>query len=165
MRRRTTKKKKTDEAASKAAANRVLAVFAIALSAASLHASAQTWRCGNTYSDQPCEGGRTVKVEDGRSDADRQASEDATRRNERNAGRLTRSRQLLEREALDRRGPTTFDAGRFASDAQPLTRAEQAAQARQRKQAAEPRPTSARFNSPSAGDEVPKEAGKKKKKK
>lgn len=126
-------------------------------------ASAQTWRCGNTYSDQPCEGGRTVKVDDPRSSADRKASEDATRRNESSASRLARSRQSLEREALRQGGPTTLDAGRFASNAQPLTPAEQAAQARRRKQMAEPRPTSARFSSPSTGDEAPKETGKKKK--
>ena len=142
-----------------------MAVFAIALSAAAMDASAQTWRCGNTYSDQPCEGGRTVKVEDRRSDADRKASEDAARRNERSADRLARSRQSLEREAVGQRGPTTFDAGRFTTNAQPLTPAEKAAQARQRKHTTEPRPTSARFNSPSTGDEAPKEAGKKKKKK
>ena len=87
------------------------------------------------------------------------------RRNERSAGRLARSRQSLEREAVGQRGPTTFDAGRFTTNAQPLTPAEQAAQARQRKHTTEPRPTSARFNSPSTGDEAPKEAGKKKKKK
>ena len=165
MRRRTTKNKKTEEAATKTAATRVMAVFAIALCAAAMGASAQTWRCGNSYSDQPCEGGRTVKVDDRRSDADLKASEDAARRNERSAGRLARSRQSLEREAVGQRGPTTFDAGRFTTNAQPLTRAEQATQARQRKHTAEPRPTSARFNSPSIGDEAPKEAGKKKKKK
>ncbi|QOF77651.1 hypothetical protein [Variovorax sp. 38R] len=166
MRRRTTtKNKKTEEAATKTAATRVMAVFAIALSAASMGASAQTWRCGNSYSDQPCEGGQTVKVDDRRSDADRKASEDAARRNERSAGRLARSRQSLEREAVGQRGPTTFDAGRFTTNAQPLTPAEKAAQARQRKHTTEPRPTSARFNSPSTGDEAPKEAGKKKKKK
>jgi len=165
MRRRTTKDKKTGEAVTKTATNRVMAVFAIALCAASMGASAQTWRCGNSYSDQPCEGGRTVKVDDRRSDADRKASEDAARRNERSAGRLARSRQSLEREAVGQRGPTTFDAGRFTTNAQPLTPAEKATHARQRKHTTEPRPTSARFNSPSSGDEAPKEAGKKKKKK
>ncbi|WP_369630044.1 MULTISPECIES: hypothetical protein [unclassified Variovorax] len=157
-RRTTTKNKKT-------AGTAAIAIFSIALSAASMGASAQTWRCGNTYSDQPCEGGRTVKVDDQRSDADRKASEDATRRNEHSAGRLARHRESQAREALGRRSPTTFDAGRFATNAQPLTPAEQAAQARQRKHTAEPRPTSARFNSPSTGDEAPKDTGKKKKKK
>ncbi|QFZ83500.1 hypothetical protein GFK26_12375 [Variovorax paradoxus] len=128
-------------------------------------ASAQTWRCGNTYSDQPCEGGRTVKVDDRRNDADRKASEDAARRNERSAGRLARSRQSMEREALSQGGATTFDAGRFTTNAQPLTPAEKTAQVRQRKHMAEPRPTSARFNSPSTDDATPKETSKKKKKK
>ncbi|MDZ4357593.1 MAG: hypothetical protein U1B84_14425 [Variovorax sp.] len=139
-----------------------MAVFAIALSAASMGASAQTWRCGNAYSDQPCEGGRTVKVNDRRSDVDRKASEDAARRNERSADRLAHNRQSQEREAASQRGPTTFDAGRFATNAQPLTPAEQT---RQRKHTAEPRPTSARFNSPSTGNEAPKATGTKKKKK
>ncbi len=146
-----------------------IAIFFIACCALWTGATAQsgieTWRCGNTYADRPCDGGKTVKVDDPRSDADRRTSEDATRRNDRSAGRLARSRQSLEREALSQGSATTIDAGRFATSAQPLTPAEQAAQARQRKHTAEPRPTSARFNSPSTGDEAPKETGKKKKKK
>ena len=72
--------------------------IALVLIAASAHltmASAQnapeTWRCGNTYTDEPCKGGKAINVDDTRSEADRKASDLSTRRAEVRGDQLERS--------------------------------------------------------------------------
>ncbi|MBS0428331.1 MAG: hypothetical protein JSR41_13715 [Proteobacteria bacterium] len=59
----------------------------------------QTWRCGSSYSDQPCPDGRPVAVDDARSSADRQAQDRRTRDVQRQADAMARERSALEREA------------------------------------------------------------------
>lgn len=59
----------------------------------------QTWRCGSSYSDQPCPGGRPVAVDDARSSADRQAQDRRTRDVQRQADAMARERSALEHEA------------------------------------------------------------------
>jgi len=61
-----------------------------------------TWRCGNAYSDQPCQGGKVVNVNDPRSAADRHAADAATQRNANSASTMERDRLRLERDAADR---------------------------------------------------------------
>ena len=61
-----------------------------------------TWRCAhNSYSDQPCTGGKAIDVADPRSNADRRASDAVTRRDRAAADALERER--LQRETLARR--------------------------------------------------------------
>jgi hypothetical protein len=55
-----------------------------------------TWRCGNTYTDHPCEGGKAVNLEDVR-DADQRREADRSTRDARAAAdRLERDRLHLE---------------------------------------------------------------------
>lgn len=63
----------------------------------------QTWRCGSSYSDQPCPGGRPVAVDDTRSSADRQAQDQRTRDAQRQADAMARERRALEHEAARQR--------------------------------------------------------------
>ena len=60
------------------------------------------WRCGNSYSDQPCTGGKSVDVSDPRSATDRSAAEAATLRTASSASAMERDRVHLERDALKR---------------------------------------------------------------
>ena len=60
------------------------------------------WRCGNSYSDQPCTGGKSVDVSDPRSATDRSAAEAATQRAASSASAMERDRAYLERDALKR---------------------------------------------------------------
>jgi hypothetical protein len=63
----------------------------------------QAWRCGSSYSDQPCAGGRAVAVDDARSAADRQSQDRHTRETQRQAETMARERRALEREAAQQR--------------------------------------------------------------
>ncbi|WP_051953300.1 hypothetical protein [Xenophilus azovorans] len=72
---------------------------AVLLLAGALHLGATAgpvWRCGNAYSDRPCERGRSVEVDDSRSDEARQASEAQTRDAKRQADAMARERRQLE---------------------------------------------------------------------
>jgi len=60
------------------------------------------WRCGSTYSDQPCAGGKSVDVDDARSAADRHAANAATRHAASSASAMERDRVHLERDAVQR---------------------------------------------------------------
>lgn len=62
-----------------------------------------TWRCGSSYSDHPCPGGRPVSVDDSRSSADRQAQDRRTRDAQRQADAMARERRALEHEAARQR--------------------------------------------------------------
>ena len=71
-------------------------------------AGAATWRCGNTYSDQPCEGGKALAVDDVR-DAAQKRDADRTTRDAQAAGeRMERERQRLEKAQASR--PTLIDS-------------------------------------------------------
>lgn len=91
-------------------------------------ASTDTWRCGNAYSDQPCEGGKRIDTADPRSAENQRASEAATQRIERRADAMARERMQLENSAAGR--------GSFAVIADPRVAARKerlAQQAAQRK--------------------------------
>ena len=107
-----------------------------------------TWRCGNTYTDQPCKGGNEVKVDDSRSEADRRAADAATRRDERRADELEHSRLGREKAASEANRRATADARRNAIAERKLASAEKLQQARLRKLAAEPRKSTQTFKGP-----------------
>ncbi|HEX7866271.1 MAG TPA: hypothetical protein VF555_15055 [Variovorax sp.] len=128
--------------------------------------AAKTWRCGNTYSDQPCEGGKTVKVNDHRSDEDRRAADTGTRNNQTQADRLERSRLSLEKAAYDRDQRAAREARSAALAERRLAMAEQRERDRARKEASAPRKSSMSFSggqSAKAAGDAP--APKKKKRK
>jgi len=86
--------------------HRFIATFAMVLcvhlaGAAAAHA-AETWRCGNTYTDQPCAGGKAIDADDARSPAQVRAAESATRREQAAADRMARDRQRQEALAAGR---------------------------------------------------------------
>lgn len=78
----------------------LIAIYAHMTGAAAQTAS-ETWRCGNSYSDQPCPGGKAVEAADPRSSADRRAADADTRRDRASAEVLERDR--LRRDAVARR--------------------------------------------------------------
>lgn len=130
---------------------KTIAIFLIAccpyVSTATAQNSQGTWRCGNTYTDQPCKGGNPVNVDDARSDADRRAADAATRRNERRADDLERSRLKLDREVGERDRRAAADARRNAIAERRLASSERLQQARIRKMEREPRKSTKPFKS------------------
>lgn len=130
------------------------AIFLIAsyaqLSTATAQNSQGTWRCGNTYTDQPCKGGKEVSVDDSRSEADRRAADAATRHNERRAGELERSRLKLDRDVAERDRRAAADARRSTIAERRLAAAERLQQARIRKIEREPRKSTKPFKSAAA---------------
>ncbi|MBT2322888.1 hypothetical protein J7E62_11070 [Variovorax paradoxus] len=60
------------------------------------HAGTETWRCGNTYTDQPCQGGKAIDPDDARDAAQRREADSATREARTAADRLERDRVRLE---------------------------------------------------------------------
>ncbi|WP_097198090.1 MULTISPECIES: hypothetical protein [unclassified Variovorax] len=147
-----------------------IAIFSIAICIASMGASAQnaaqTWRCGSTYSDQPCEGGKTVKVNDHRSDEDRRAADAGTRSTQTQADRLERSRLSLEKAAYDRDQRAAREARSAALAERRLAMAEQREHDRSRKEAGAARKSSMSFsggqNAKATGD-APERKKKKRK--
>ncbi|QGW85111.1 hypothetical protein GOQ09_21905 [Variovorax paradoxus] len=127
----------------------------------------ETYRCGNTYTDRPCEGGKPVKVDDLRTDADRRASEAATHKAEVRADQLERIRLSQEKEAYERDRRSAHEARQAAVAERKLASSEQLAQARARKLASEPHKSSTRFSGASAGKPAspPDGAGSTKKRK
>lgn len=155
------KKEKDGKTVSKTAA----AIFSIAIGVCSADAAAQganTWRCGNTYSDQPCEGGRTVKVDDRRSDEDRRAADAGTRGVQTQADRMERNRLSLEKAAWERDQRAAREARSAALAERRLAMAEQKERDRARKEASAPRKSSMSFSS-SPGAEAPDRKKKKRK--
>jgi hypothetical protein len=65
------------------------------------------WRCGNTYTDRPCHG-KPLDVDDARTEAQRQAADEATRNARASAERMERERLRLEAAAA-RHGPMVID--------------------------------------------------------
>lgn len=127
-----------------------VALFFVATGAFSTGASAQegsqTWRCGNTYSDRPCEGGKTVKVEDHRSDEDRRSADAGTRSARSNADQLERSRLSLEKAAYERDSRAAREARSAAQAERRLAVAEQRERDRAAKVARKPRESSMSFS-------------------
>lgn len=133
-----------------AAGNIGLAIFLIATSACSIHASAQdaaqTWRCGNTYADRPCDGGKAVKVNDHRSEQDRRAADAGTRSAQTHADHLERTRLSQEKAAHDRDQRAAREARSAAMAERRLAMSEQRERDRARKAASEPRKSSMSFS-------------------
>jgi hypothetical protein len=98
----------------------------IACAAPAAESGTGTWRCGNTYTDQPCKGGQAVDLDDTRDDArdaSRKREADATTRDaQRTADRMERDRlrqesALAQRKAIvmeDRREPAARPDSRAA---------------------------------------------------
>jgi len=64
-------------------------------------AQAQTvYRCGNSYSQQPCPGGNAIDATDSRSPEQRKAREASVKREQRSADTLEKTRQKEETAAL-----------------------------------------------------------------
>ena len=155
------KRKKDGKTVSKTAA----AILSVAIGACSTGAAAQgtgTWRCGNTYSDQPCEGGRTVKVDDRRSDEDRRAADAGIHSAQTQADRMERSRLSLEKAAYDRDQRAAREARSAALAERRLAMAEQRERDRARKEANAPRKSSLSFSS-GPGADAPERRKKKRK--
>ncbi len=76
-------------------------------------ASAQTtaWRCGASYSDTACPGGREVVIADARTAGDRAAAADVLARDRALADRLRDERLALARENASGSGLATIGAG------------------------------------------------------
>lgn len=115
-----------------------------------------------TYSDQPWEGGKTVKVNDHRSDEDRRAADAGTRSAQTQADRLERTRLSQEKAAHDRDQRAAREARSAALAERRLAMSEQRERDRARKAASEPRKSSMSFNSKAAGD-APERKKKKRK--
>ena len=88
--------------------------------------SATAWRCGNAYSDQPCDGGKQIDTADPRSAESQRAAEAATQRIERRADAMARERMQLENSAAGRGSVTIIADPRVAARKERL--AQQAAQ-------------------------------------
>lgn len=72
------------------------------------YAGTETWRCGNTYTDQPCQGGKAIDLDDARDATQKREADGATREAMAAAGRLERERMRLE-SAQARRPPALID--------------------------------------------------------
>jgi hypothetical protein len=66
------------------------------------------WRCGNTYTDQPCPGGKAIALEDARDAAQKREADRVAREARAAADRLEAERVRLE-SAQARRAPTLID--------------------------------------------------------
>jgi hypothetical protein len=74
-------------------------VFSLALAGGGAAASQSIWRCeGNSYSSQPCSGGRLLDATDTRSDSDQRAAREVVERDRRLARDMAQDRQERERE-------------------------------------------------------------------
>ncbi|WP_177225625.1 hypothetical protein [Variovorax sp. OK605] len=163
------KKKRTGSTA--AGRRSRIAIFLIATCVCSMGVSAQnaaqTWRCGNTYADRPCDGGKTVKVEDQRSDQDRRAADAGTRSAQTHADHLERTRLTQEKAAHDRDQRAAREGRSAAMAERRLAMSEQKERERARKAASEPRKSSMSFSggpgAKAAGGDAPERKKKKRK--
>jgi len=57
---------------------------------------ASAWRCGNTYTDRPCSGGKLIEVDDARDASQKQESDEAIRNAHAAANRMESDRRRLE---------------------------------------------------------------------
>ena len=74
-------------------------ILAALLLAAGGAQAEQVWRCGSTYSQQPCAGGTPVQVEDARSAAQSQQAGKQAQRDAKTAQEMEKSRLALEAKA------------------------------------------------------------------
>ncbi|MGO4396385.1 hypothetical protein AB4Z46_34065 [Variovorax sp. M-6] len=81
---------------------RIAAQGSLLLAGACIHWAAQAqgasgiWRCGNTYTDQPCKAGQVVELDDARSAEQKRAADQATRDVRAEAVRMEGDRRRLE---------------------------------------------------------------------
>jgi hypothetical protein len=76
------------------------AIFLVATSSILTGAWAQnTYKCGNSYSQQPCPGGTLVDTADSRNSAQKQAAEQASQRNAKAAAAMEKAR--LQKDKAD----------------------------------------------------------------
>ncbi|MEJ8824601.1 hypothetical protein WKW80_21620 [Variovorax humicola] len=106
------------------------------------------WRCGSTYTDQPCKGGKPVDVADPRGEADRHAADNATRHAETQGAQMERARLKRETEAGDRDRKAAAEARRMALAERRAAAVERLQQARIRKLEREPRKSTMKFKGP-----------------
>jgi hypothetical protein len=143
-------------------------MFSIAACIHSTSAFAQSgttaWRCGNSYADQPCEGGKAVRVDDSRNAQDRRDADTGTRSARTQADQMERSRLSLEKAAYDRDQRAAREARSAALAERRLALSEQKERDRARKSAAEPRKPSASFTGAVTDLKTASDAPKKKKK-
>jgi len=83
----------------------VLIATCVQLAPAIAQNGPKTWRCGNTYGDQPCAGGAAVDVADPRTETQRRQADEATRQNMAQARSLENARLREEAEQARRRKP------------------------------------------------------------
>jgi hypothetical protein len=146
-----------------------LAIFLIASGTFWISAAAQgraeTYRCGNTYTDRPCVGGKQLKVDDLRTEADRRAADADTHKAEVRADQLERIRLAQEKDARERDRRSAHEARQAAIAERRLASSEQLARARAQKLASEPHKSSTRFSGASEGNpaSAPGDGGKKNK--
>jgi len=107
-----------------AAASRVAALSLMAALAA--HAQDRVYRCGSSYSQEPCAGGSVVAVDDARSTGQAAQAQKVAQLDARLADALTRERLQAER-AASRQGPILLGASKPVAHGQ---RAERGAQPR-----------------------------------
>jgi hypothetical protein len=150
------------------AATAAIAAWAIAIGSASVSVSAQggaqAWRCGSTYSDRPCEGGRTVRVDDPRGEQERRAADAGTRSAQAQADQLERNRLAQEKAAYERDNRAAREARGAALAERRLALTEQRERERARKAAGDPRKSGMSFSG-AARDKADADAPPRKKKK
>jgi hypothetical protein len=74
----------------------LLAAACIPWAAFASKSGAGTWRCGNTYTDQPCSGGKPVDLVDSRDASQKREADNLTRDAQTAADRMERDRLKLE---------------------------------------------------------------------
>lgn len=135
----------------------IFAIFFIASSSILTGVRAQNvYKCGNSYSQQPCAGGSVIDTGDSRSSAQKQAADQATQRNAREAAALEKARLQKDKADLQAAAPAVKPAqARAAAASKPKD--------------SRPAPKTAKKPRASAPDEfkaqVPGEPGAKDKKK
>ena len=87
-------------------------------STTSIAAAGNIWRCGNSYSDTPCDGGTQLDAQAPPSAKDRRQRDAGTRRDQAAADRMQRER--LELEAKPRQALVIGPPAREAASANPL---------------------------------------------
>ncbi len=93
--------------------------------------AAGTWRCGNTYTDQPCKGGKAIDFEDPRSAAQKREADGATLQAREAADRLERERIRQESVASRRKATLIGDPPGPAQPKRMLAKTERKNRSRQ----------------------------------
>ncbi|MDM0091633.1 MULTISPECIES: hypothetical protein [unclassified Variovorax] len=77
--------------------HRPIAIACIAM-AATTHAAASTWRCGSTYTDQPCPGGQALPMDAAPGTERVRAADEQARQTQAAAARMEAERLRRDRE-------------------------------------------------------------------